>query len=589
MAVGNKLKKGTDDKDILKQKEAVVRLLEKQSNRILVVIDDIDRLSNEQIRQVFQLVTSVAKFPNTIYLLVFDKDIVVKALEKVQEGNGEDYLEKIIQMPIQIPEIRPEKLGQILLERLDIILSEHEGTGFHKNHWQKLYEPCIAPFIDSLRTINRLCNAIQFKMAGICTEIDFTDIVAISVIEICFPKVYDWIKANKSILTGEHDLSEIRHRNKTKQEWRELYFTQIHSLLQNNSLNVDSNQIEKVMLFLSYLFPYFGQRIGKTYEVYDSNTFRRNNQIAHPEKFDRYFSLDLDEISIKKADIINAAFDLDYEKLVELLIEQEKKGISYEFLEELRAITPDLPADRSKIIIIALLAVSPHFDSRSKHNLLSLSTNNLAKHMVIELLDTIDITERFQFISAVISHENLNVLQSIAYVINMLELGYGRLAANGEERGYKKVITLDELIQIEAIFTEKVKQVLGKHNLFDMLDWRMICYLLECFDPDYTKSYLEAALKDDANIVRYITGSVGTWTGGGIEYEVTNSYGKYLHQKRALQAIEALKKSGKFFSMSEECQNKCAAFYLSVTTEERNDDGYISQANVDKLLSSWRE
>ena len=35
---------------------------------------------------------------------------MVKALEKVQEGNGEDYLEKVIQMPIQIPDIKKEKL-----------------------------------------------------------------------------------------------------------------------------------------------------------------------------------------------------------------------------------------------------------------------------------------------------------------------------------------------------------------------------------------------------------------------------------------------------------------------------------------------
>ncbi|MDP4153907.1 MAG: P-loop NTPase fold protein [Bacillota bacterium] len=112
--LGKKMKKDSDEKDILKHKEYVINLLTKQTRRILVVIDDIDRLNNEQIRQVFQLITSVAKFPNTVYLLVFDKEIVVKALKKVQEGNGEDYLEKIIQMPIQIPDIQREKLREVL-------------------------------------------------------------------------------------------------------------------------------------------------------------------------------------------------------------------------------------------------------------------------------------------------------------------------------------------------------------------------------------------------------------------------------------------------------------------------------------------
>ena len=83
-------------------------------------LDDIDRLSNEQIRYVFQLITSVARFPNTIYLLVFDKEIVVEALKDVQSGNGQDYLEKVIQMPIQIPDIQRSDLRNILFDRLDI-------------------------------------------------------------------------------------------------------------------------------------------------------------------------------------------------------------------------------------------------------------------------------------------------------------------------------------------------------------------------------------------------------------------------------------------------------------------------------------
>lgn len=62
------MQKGLDERDVLKQKEQVIQLLKAQSNRILVILDDIDRLSNEQIRYVFQLITSVARFPNTTYL-----------------------------------------------------------------------------------------------------------------------------------------------------------------------------------------------------------------------------------------------------------------------------------------------------------------------------------------------------------------------------------------------------------------------------------------------------------------------------------------------------------------------------------------
>lgn len=97
------MQKGLDERDVLKQKEQVIQLLKAQSNRILVILDDIDRLSNEQIRYVFQLITSVARFPNTTYLLVFDKEIVVEALKGVQSGNGQDYLEKSSKCQFRFP------------------------------------------------------------------------------------------------------------------------------------------------------------------------------------------------------------------------------------------------------------------------------------------------------------------------------------------------------------------------------------------------------------------------------------------------------------------------------------------------------
>ena len=112
VALGKRLKNGAGEKDILKQKEFIIKLLEKQSNRILVVIDDIDRLSNAQIRQVFQLITSVAKFPNTMYLLVFDKDIVVKAWKTFRRVAERITWKKSFKCQFKFRRFNIQKLGK---------------------------------------------------------------------------------------------------------------------------------------------------------------------------------------------------------------------------------------------------------------------------------------------------------------------------------------------------------------------------------------------------------------------------------------------------------------------------------------------
>lgn len=141
--MGRKMQKGLDKRDVLQQKEQVIKMLKEQSNRILVILDDVDRLSNEQIRYVFQLITSVARFPNTTYLLVFDKEIVVEALKDVQSGNGQDYLEKVIQMPIQIPDIQRTDLRNALFARLEEIKADFKDLGYNQTHWQQLFGTCV--------------------------------------------------------------------------------------------------------------------------------------------------------------------------------------------------------------------------------------------------------------------------------------------------------------------------------------------------------------------------------------------------------------------------------------------------------------
>lgn len=124
------------------------------------------------------------------------------------------------------------------------------------------------------------------------------------------------------------------------------------------------------------------------------------------------------------------------------------------------------------------------------------------------------------FISEFISQSDMDVIQSIAPVINMIELGYGRLAAEGKEKNYKKVITLDELCTVEAIFTIRVKEILKSSSLFDFSEWRMVYHLLNSFDPEYTKHYLESSLTQDKNILRFLNLFVAVWTGSGTEYGV---------------------------------------------------------------------
>jgi len=580
------MKKGFDDADVQKQKEYIIDLIKEQPNQIMVVIDDIDRLTSEQIRCVFQLISSVAKFPNMIYLLVFDKEIVVKSLENVQSGSGEDYLEKIIQTPIEIPEVQKTELRKVLFARLDTMIEEYPKVGFVQEHWQRLFDPCVAPFIKNIRDINRLCNALEFKLSAVSGEIDFTDLVAISILEIHLPQVYDWVKKNKDLLTGREGISGLFDRDKSQRELYNRYFTELGSLSSQSDTNAEQNT-KAIVKFLSCLFPFFGNKIGETYETYNIQNLRRNNLIAHPEKVDRYFQLSIGNNGFKTEDVLLFIEEMDVETAKEFLLEQDKHGTSYEFLEDVMARAESIVGARAKTLVKALIAANWKLNQVKQRSLVTTSSKIYADHLLIRIIEQVFEGDRIKLFLELLANAEIGEIGSIANVINMVELGYGRLAAKGKEHNYGKVITLEELEQVENAFCNRMKTILSTASIFDDREWQMIYYLLENFEPEYAKEHLGTELKEDLNVLKYLPQYIACWTGRSKSYVINSDYTERLDETHILSAIHNCREDGALFDLPEETLNKCVAFFLSKTSEPR--DREIEEGEVQKLLDTWRK
>jgi predicted KAP-like P-loop ATPase len=90
----------------------------KTKKNIIVFIDDIDRLTNEEIREIFRLVRVNADFGKMIYVIAFDKHIVEKSFKK----QGKEYLEKIIQVNVNVPFPSKERFSQFLYKELERVI-----------------------------------------------------------------------------------------------------------------------------------------------------------------------------------------------------------------------------------------------------------------------------------------------------------------------------------------------------------------------------------------------------------------------------------------------------------------------------------
>jgi predicted KAP-like P-loop ATPase len=210
---------------------------------ILVVLDDVDRLSTAEIRDVFKLVRLTASFPKVIYIVAFDRHRVESALAE-QGIPGRDYLEKILQVAVDIPPVPRALLDRQIFAAVDGALAGISDPGpFDQNAWPDLFAEIVRPLVRSMRDVRRYAMAVRGTVSALGGYVALADVLALESIRVFMPDVFALLHASLEGLTTTS--SDFSRRNDPPQ-----LKTQVDELIR-----VAEARSEVVQSMISRLFP----------------------------------------------------------------------------------------------------------------------------------------------------------------------------------------------------------------------------------------------------------------------------------------------------------------------------------------------
>lgn len=190
------------------KRENLKSALKELDEPILVVLDDIDRLSSTEIRDIFKLVRLTANFPNIIYVVAFDRSRVEKALDE-QGISGRDYLEKILQVSYDLPEIPSDILiSQISSALQDALAEIGNDCNVDEQVWPDVLMDVIRPLIRNMRDIRRYAATIHGTVSSLNGKIALADLLALEAVRIFVPNVYTRLHGSIETLTGSHNIED---------------------------------------------------------------------------------------------------------------------------------------------------------------------------------------------------------------------------------------------------------------------------------------------------------------------------------------------------------------------------------------------
>jgi len=196
LAPGERLKdlgKGLSSVELDELKVRIEEILKNQNIRVVIFMDDIDRLSITEIHTVFKLVKLSANFDNTLYVLALDEKMVAKSIGRHYGGgtetDGKQFLEKIIQVPLYLPKLRSYDLRDYCFNSVDqavqgakITLSDDDVRVFVLYFTKGLEVRLKTP-----RMAKRYANALAFSLPLLKNEVNVVDLMLVEGLRIVFP------------------------------------------------------------------------------------------------------------------------------------------------------------------------------------------------------------------------------------------------------------------------------------------------------------------------------------------------------------------------------------------------------------------
>lgn len=339
-------------------KYRIDEFLNESESKLVIFIDDIDRLDKQEIYALFRLVKLTADFTKTTYILSFDEKMVASAIGKrFGKGNkksGKNFLEKIIQVPLQIPRAQPDDLQQYCFDLINNAIRENE-TDLKESEAQRFaseFSRNILLRLNTPRLAVRYGNSLSFAFPLLDGEVNLADLMLIEALKVFYPKHYEFVKHNSSYFLSSYDShsgSILENKEAKKKELQE------HLDILGKSL---TNRERKAVLdLLKELFPRLKEAFENSFYHRGPLEWYKAKRIASPEYFNRYFSY-----CVLKGEISDVSFDsfiliakeMEIEEVKQSLEKLIKSSSAKNYLHRIRSLEEDLDWETSKKIAVAI-------------------------------------------------------------------------------------------------------------------------------------------------------------------------------------------------------------------------------------------
>ncbi len=285
-------------RNLNKQFETIRKEIIHIKKKILVLVDDLDRLDKKEIYEVVRLIRDTANFPYIYFIVAYDRNYVLNALQEINAYQPHFFLDKIFQSEFTLPPLSHIFLEERLNEELAKILSKNDRICFEEflnanNRVDYGYNgiPNITKrYINNIRDVLRFVNNFSIRYEFVSEEIYFPDFYNLELIRLKHPEIVaEFFKNYNTFLTNHDEDDSNTNYGLMKNDKKEILL-ESHLKSQKEIFKISDIEVSDIINSFNLIF-----KDKPSGEFSSDKLTNFHLTIVKPSNFNRYFIFDIEK------------------------------------------------------------------------------------------------------------------------------------------------------------------------------------------------------------------------------------------------------------------------------------------------------
>ena len=207
------------DDSLYDKKRKIKDAISKIQKKVIVFIDDLDRLDGDELLEMMKLIRNVSDFPYMYFVAAYDKSYLVKCIEKKLNTNGTDFLRKVFLHEFTLPPISSQY--QLIINHFSDLVEGDDRFNIlalslgYTSMEDAFYGDDGTDKQDyNIREIKRLSNSFKMAYERVKGYTNVCDLFMLEVLKMRYSTVFSLFAQRRDLfLVKENDYNRLYKEN----------------------------------------------------------------------------------------------------------------------------------------------------------------------------------------------------------------------------------------------------------------------------------------------------------------------------------------------------------------------------------------